>query len=705
MADTFAVNPGGAVGPGGTAGPVQARVQPAAFGIGTRQGASDGQDERTTQALLKLGSDVLAPHIKEARTAQFLQGVQQAAGGQGLTEILEEQPWYSNIFGPSSAAMGARAYTTQAAVAQFGADMEKQMPALAKQGPEALVQAAKVSVEALMTGDATADQAIMGAYVEQLQPLFKRHAKENYIYEQKRANVAQVTAWDTLFDAYQTRARSANDPEGGTSPEDMEAEAGRLIGAMQPFADQSDASFQKNVVDTLTGAARKGNFQAIKLMQREGILKALPPDDQAQLVQTFRAAGRAALDKAMPEFALDVALLVNDTAQDPRGYVKRMQALNAKAAAATGIDPEFAQLIPEASADNVIGGILRAQAAADAQAVTAATKAAEKAAELTRAQSQLLIPGGIAKGAAVGLFPDTAAEQAALQAWTQDPSPQGRAALLNARGAGAYDGIKADLHAMGASNTDKDTLGVQQVAATYAALNEETKGAYFSADMQLFYDRYNSSVRAGVPPEQAFLTARIAQPLARDMIPDSEKADVQTAIRAEAENRNENFFGWNTVDDQGLRIIEGMISRDYRKNRSLNDLETSVARAMSSALNNGLEIVGKHAILGKQPGQKPLTTILSRGENNMGANEAAKRFEETLEAKAKAIGADPASYIAVRTPDVNGDARYLIEFTSKEGKVQTQTITGAELRAKPQPNPLSGGAAFGVRPRGIKSKE
>lgn len=683
MADTFAVDPGGAQGPGGQSGPVLARTQPSAQGIQTRQGASDGQSARTMDALLKLGSDALAPHIKEAQTSQFLQGVQQAAGGQGLTEILEEQPWYSNIFGPSSAAMGARAYTTQAAVAKFGADMERQMPQLAKQGPEALVAAAQASVKSMMTGDATADNAIMGAYVEQLQPLFKRQAKENYIYTQKQANAAQVTAWDTLFDAYQSRAKSAADPEGGTSQADMEAEAGRLIGAMQPFADQTDDSFQENIVNTLAGAARKGNFQAIKLMEREGVLKGLPPEKQGQLVQVFRTAGRAALDNAMPEFALDVAMLVNDTAQDPRGYVDRMRALNAKAAERLGIDTKYAQLVPESSADNVIGNILRGQAAAAAVQATAAQKAADAAAEVARANSQLGIPGGVAKGAAMGLFKDTVAEQAALAQWTRTSDPAKRASILNNRGAGKYDAIAADLRAMGASSTDKDTLGVQQVAATYAALNEETKGAYFSSDEQQFYDRYTSSVRAGVPPEAAFLTARVAQPLARDMIPETEKTDVHSAIRAEAENRHENFFGWNTVDDQGLRIIEGMIARDYRTNRGLNDVQTSVARSMTQALNNGLEIVGKHAILGKQPGQQPLTTILSRGENNMGAQEAAKRFETAMAAKAAAVGADVSRYVAIRSPDVDGDARFLVEFTTKEGAVKTQVITGAELRTDP----------------------
>jgi len=683
MADSNAINVGGPVGVGAQTTAVMARASAAGSGVSTNVGRSDGQTERTMGALFKLGEDLMAPHIKAAQAEQFLSGVQRAAAGEGLKEIVEKQPWYTEIFGPSSAVLGARAYTTQAAISQFGADMERQMPKLATGGPEGLLEAAKGSMQSLMTGDTLADTSIMTAYAEQLGPLLKRHAKENYIYGQKQANAAQVKAWDYGFDSYQQRAAAATRPDGGITPEDLAADQTRLLAQLQPFADQSGESFQNNVMDAVAGAARKGNFQVISLLDKEGVFKALPPDEQAKLQTMFRTAGRKALDKVMPEYALDVALLVNDTAQDPSGVADRVAKLNAKAAAVSGVGEQYAQLIPSASIDNIVGNVLRAQAAA----ANAPNPAAEQAMQLARAQSQLNIPGGVAKGIAIDFLKDKAAEQAALMQWTQNPDPVARANLLNSRGAGGYDAIKADLRTMGVGTADKqDTKGVQQVAATYAALTDETKGAYFSTDEQQFYDRYNAAVRAGVPTEQAFLSARIAQPLAREVLPQDEKTEVHKAIRAEAENRNENMLGWNTVDDNSLRIIETMISRDYRQNRGLNDTKTSVARSLTTALSNGLEIIGKHATLTNQKGQKPLVAILATGENNMGAKEAASRFETVLAEKGKAVGGDlKDNYVIYRTGDVDGDARFLVEVTTPEGAIKTQTLTGKELRNYKKP--------------------
>lgn len=657
----------------GAGAPIIARVD--------QQGQAQGA--RTMDAMMKLGSEALASRVKEASQEQYLQGMQQAAAGQGLQEILKEQPWYTEIFGKSSASMGARAYTTQAAMAQFGADMEKAMPELAKQGPEALMTAAQGFLKNVMTGDTLVDSTLMSGFADQLQPLFKRHAKENYIYTQNQANAAQVTAMDSMFDAYQQRAKAATQKESGVSADDVFQDGTRLLGSLAPFPGQSDESYQKNILSAVTGAARKGNFQAIKLLEDQGVFKALPPEHQAQLQNTLRTAGREALNNAMPEYAMDVAMFVNDTAQDPRGVVERMRKLNEKAAAATGVSLEHAQLIPSSYAENIVGNVLRAQASAlasqkdDGQALAFAT-------------SQLMIPGAISKAKAlkgVTGVSDAVAEQAAASAWVNNPDPRARAALLNANPSGTYDYAKADLKAMGIGSADKqDTKGVQQVAATYSNLTDEVRGAYFSSDEQQFYDRYLRSVNAGVPPEQAFLSAKIAVPLGKYQLDKNDKAELHKAIRAEAENRNENMLGWNTVDDQSLRVIEAYIGKDYATNRGLNDMKTSVARSLTTALSNGLQIVGKHAIVGGQPGQQSLVSYMSTGTNNAGAKETASRFESIVQDRAASVGGALDSYTLFRTPDMSGEPRFLLEMVDKEGAIRTQYITGSDLRNyKPKP--------------------
>lgn len=645
------------------------------------RGTDDGQDQRTTDALFKLGGDILAPKIKAEADRQFFSGVQRAASGEALEEIIKDQPWYTQIFGPSSAAMGARAYSTQAKVAEFGAEMEKQMPNLAKYGPEAVVKAAQEAMSGLRTGDELADGAIQMAFVDQLQPLLKRHAKESYIYQQKEASAAQVKSWGTLFDGYQQRALAAGNPEGGVTAEDMEAETDRVLMALQPFADQSPESYEKNVGHALQGAAAAGNFHVIDALKKNGIIDALPPDMQAQLKPIFARGARDALNKAMPKYAYDLAMITNDTAQDPRKAAARVQAFSEEVSRREGIPLEYGSIFPPESVDNMVGGILRAQAA---QAGKEHKQTAEeiRQAQLSFASTLMTQPGSLGKNVAMGTIPASVAEEAAEAAWMSNADPKARAALLNARGAGTYTTIKESLAAMSPYATDKDTLGVQHNAALYHNMNDETRGAYYSAQEQLFFDRYNASVYAGVPPEQAFASARIAQPMAKDVIPEKDKSAVGKAIRSEVENRMENMLGWNIVDDNSLRIIEASVARNYNANASLHGTTASVQRSLTMALNDGLEIVGKHAVIGTSRGQAPLVGIMAKGAGNMGAKETASAFESVLSEKVAAAGGSLDSYVLYRMPDVKGEARYLIETIDKEGKLTTQSLSSQELRGR-----------------------
>lgn len=698
MAESFAVDPGGPVtAQGGGLGPVAVSASAARGGGsgGTTFWATDKTAEKTHNLLMNLAGAALAPHIKEASQAQFLSGLQRAAGGDGLQDILKDQPWYTEIFGKSSASMGARTYTAQANIAKFGAEMEKAMPKLAKGGPEEMMKFASGAIKDMMTGDTTTDNNIMGAFAEQLQPLFKRHAKENYIYTQKQANAAQVASWDALMDGFQQQAKAATNPEGGVTPEDLRAAETRLIGHFLPFADQSDESHATNLMHVMQGAAAKGNFQAIKLMEREGILKSMPPEMQARLEGTFKQAGQRALNNAIPEYSLEMAMMVNDTAQDPRGIAERVQKFNKRVAEATGVDERYGQMIPNQSIDNITGNVLRAQAAADARGLTL-TPEQKREQQLATARAMIPHKGALANSVATSRIPDNVAAEAMLGAWEQDATPQGRAKLLDVVGP-AVSTIKNQLESLGI--TDKEnTKGVEHVAAIHAMASDGAKGKYFSADLNNFYGRYNASVRAGVPPEQAFQSAKVTQPLSEDMLSAKDKSDMGKAVRMVAEERNENFLGWNKVSDQSLRIIEAMIAKNYKKNLSVYPSEVSARMAYSAALEDGLEVLGHHAIIGRNVGEKNVVDMMLTGKGNMGRTETAEAFDRVLKEKAQAVGGKLDNYTIMRTRDLNGEPRLLIQMIDKEGGFHTSYINGEDLRRKPAaPKPEAGTPYIGYR--------
>ena len=694
MADTFSIDTGNgqmvqAQPQGGSNQGQGIRLAPAGGDLGmSGLGANRPAMDPNALRLLEIASENLQPDIKAARQEQFMRGVQEAATGKALTEIINERPWYTKLFGPGAAAEGARAYTVQAQLAGFAADMENQMPKLAEQGPEAVRAAVNQQLQTVMTGDATADALISGAAVEQFGPLFKRHAKEHYVYLQNKASDAQLNSWSKAASVLQSQLA---DPK--TTPEDREAAKARFLGLVAPFGDQTEDSYNNNIATMVGAAATNGDFHTIRMFKEMmlpgddgkdmSLWDRLPIQKRAQIDAALPALAQRALGKFVPQYAVELATILNDTAQNPAAFPARAAAFNEKVARDTGITE--ASMIPPQTIDNVVGKIMVAQAHARATP----DPLAEQAARERVADMMLLQPGGMGKALAGKLTNDAAAEAAAGRYWTANPDPIKRAAMLNARPDGMYNFVQADMMAMGiGSNQDENTKGVEHVAATFGNLTAAVQGRYFDADTIKFYDRYNSQVRAGVPPDQAFRNAKLSGDLANFVLPEKEKNDVQQAIRAEAERRNENFLGWNKVSDSALRTIEAMISKDYTRNKGISSVETGVARAYTRAVSAGLEVIGKHAAIGPA-GQRPLVEMLGTGAGSLGPAEVAERMDAAIEAKAKAIGGNLKDYGVTRTLDVNGDARFIVTMLDNDGMERSIQITGAELRKKPGEAPTT----------------
>lgn len=666
--------------PAAQGAPIQQGLQRGAPGV-------DDSDAKTFRAIADLASGMLAPKIKEAAQDQYIRGVQQAMTGQSLGEIVKEQPWYTDIFAPSSALVGARAYTAQRAVAEWAGKMQEQMPALAKQSPEVLQKAATSALQGFMTGDAAADSMMTSAVVEQMAPLFKQHAKEHYVFMQKQASEAQIGAWESLGKVYQGFAASGASGKGMVSKEDTEAAKDRLLGAIAPFADQSDESFERNISAFLEGAATAGNFQVVKLFKETGLYDKINPDRRATLDRTLHAWGNQALAKAMPQFALDIAMLTNDMTQDVRGIPEKVQALNAKAAAVTGVTE--AELIPLGSLDNIMGRILVAQqheGMAEARAArTAAEKQAQEVLELSTAVEQIKLGNGaIDRWTLIGEGKENVAEKAGLLLYSQAKTPEAKAAVLNARTVKGFEAVKSIYAAK--LRSEEFQPGVASMSQEYAALEDNVKPLYFSEQDRAMLDRFNSMVRSDMPPAAAWVVARNS--VGPSLIPEGAKDTVTKLIRSEVESQNETWYGSNTVTDASLRTIEGLVAKTYRADRANNSPEVAVKRAIAQAKARGLDVQGQHAMLKVRPTDPPLFAVI--GES---AGDTAKAFDSVMDQKAKALGATLDNYEVFRLPDAGKQARMRVSTYGKDGQVVTWDITSEELKT----------AATGIAAKQVRS--
>lgn len=626
---------------------------------------------KTFRAISDLASGILAPKIKQAAQEQYIAGVQRAMTGEALGEIIKDQPWYTDIFAPSSALVGARTYTSQQAIAQWAGQMQEQMPKLARGSPEELRSAAVGSMQGFLTGDAAADGLITAGVVEHMAPLFKQHAKEHYVYVQKVASEAQINSWEAQGTVYQGFAAAAASGKGMVSPEDHEAAKSRLLGSIAPFADQSDEAYERNIKAFLEGSASKGNFQVVKLFKESGLYDRINPDKRADLDRSLGVFGRKALDKAMPQFALDMAMLRADMTQNPKDIPAKVAALNAKAAALTGVTE--ADLIPLSSLDNMIGSVLTAQAAAAAAGLknVPAPDTGVAVAEVHMDEG----PGALDQALEVGLVKQDDAERAGLKRWTEAKDPVARAKVLNARTLGAFKAVKSEFVAT--MRADEFHPGVGNMAQVYAGLAENVKPLYFDERQRSLLDRFTTQVRAGTPPDHAWATTRVSHDLTNYQLPDNLKDEGSKAIRDVVENHNENFVGWNKVDDAGLRMAEALTKRYYTADRSNNPPKVAAERSYAQARANGLDIQGKHVVIKAKPSDRPLFMVVGEGERATG-----EAFEAVLAEKAKAVGASLDNYDAIRVPDRNGQAFIYVDVTDDEGRTHSLHISSQELKAQ-----------------------
>jgi hypothetical protein len=632
----------------------------------------DGVNAKTFKAITDLASGILAPKIKAAAQEQFIGGVQRAMTGEALGEIIKDQPWYTDVFAPSSALAGARAYTSEAAVAAWAGKMQEQMPHLSKQGPEELRGAATAALQGFMTGDPAADALITGSVVQQMAPLFKQHAKEHYIHVQKQASMAQINAWEGAAGVYQHYAAAEASGQGTVSPEDKEAAKSRLLGSLAPFADQSEESYERNVTGFLEGAATAGNFQVIKLFKDSGLYAKLNPDKRATLDRQLAAAGRTALDKQMPKFGLDVAMLVRDMEQNPKDIPAKVKALNDRAAKMTGVTE--AELIPVSQLDNIIGNVLTSQAA-EARAAANRKAPAEDNGHIIAGGLMDQRPGSVDAALDVGLVKKTEVERAGMERWSAAKDPVAKAAVVNSMTTAGFGTIKAELQ--GTLRSEEFHAGIGQMAQVYKGMAENVKTHYFNEKQMTQMDRFQSLVNAGMPAEAAWVSAKTSPGVNEFSIADDPKGDVAKAIRAHAEKSNENFVGWNRVDDAALRTIEALTMRSYKSARSNNPTDVAVARSYQMALTNGLDIQGSHAIINARPTDRPLFAVVGEGREATGT-----AFADLMAEKAKSLGATLDNYEAIRVPDRGGRATIWVNAVDDKGRTVSWAIDSGEIKAR-----------------------
>lgn len=243
--------------------------------------------DRTLESLMGFADKAFGKQLDDIKQEQFLKGMQQAAGGEALTDIINEQPWYTKIFGPTGAADGARAYTAAAAVTSWANQQDADMAELRKVSPDQIPAYLNKAVNDRKTGDTTTDVLIGMQIMKEAPALLKRHARENYKYQQEEAVKARYSAMDAAATSLQLTGVAE---PGMYTADEVEQRVQSLYGALLLKPGEDEASQQATLKTFIEAQGAAGNFHVLNRMQNDGILNDLAPEAQAGITKYIRQA-------------------------------------------------------------------------------------------------------------------------------------------------------------------------------------------------------------------------------------------------------------------------------------------------------------------------------------------------------------------------------------------------------------------------------
>jgi hypothetical protein len=344
------------------------------------------------KTLTRMAGDILQPKIEQARTDAFLSGMQRAATGEAVNEIVAEQPWYADLFGDTPVVEGARAFTSFSRVQAEAADIEGNMAELRQLSPAEFQKKMGERMGKLQTGDAATDSMVMQSLMKEMPGLMKGHAKEHIGWQQdnyaKAARTGQLTASNRLksvMSRFNPSAKPENILNGGevgafTDENDlMEAKVNFVQAFGQPPG-VPEATHQKMTTGVISDLLVQKNLHAYYTLEDAGVIDSLGPESSKKLReladrQESRARAEMPLQlvdafaaiKAMP--SLYDTEGINDTLRD------RIGELNAAYKASTGAREN---LISGNSAAEIRASLLSNQINAERRANEAYAKAQDK---------------------------------------------------------------------------------------------------------------------------------------------------------------------------------------------------------------------------------------------------------------------------------------------------------------------------------------
>lgn len=343
------------------------------YGAGAPQLMDTPEVDRSTfDALMQLGGKALGAAIERKQQEQFLVGAQRVAQGEAVTSVIDDQPWYTEIFGPSATTQGAQTVAKIQQLDQYTNTVMNDMERLAAASPEEFAATVRQKQLETLTGDPATDAVLQTKMVEQTGPMIQAHFEANYAYKQGKMQTEvtgmMIQSSQTLQSAAQQRAK------GLLNDQTFEAMRADVASTLTPIQGQSAKSYWSAVEAATMDAMAQGNHHFAGVVFESGLMDAAPPDVRKKMIDARDKYEKRTLEQVgLLEYGNDIALL---QAQAKAGVISSAQLaertlqINDKVRKQTGIQRDMLNRkdLTKMLASNYGKVYARAEKAADKQA-------------------------------------------------------------------------------------------------------------------------------------------------------------------------------------------------------------------------------------------------------------------------------------------------------------------------------------------------
>jgi hypothetical protein len=668
-------------------------------------------------------TELVRPKLEAQARRKMYEGFAAAREGVALEEIINDQPWYSRIFGQTSFEQGATTYHALKSASDMEQAFMEELPELRKLDSAQIGQRLNDITEKGLTGDMYANAALQKAIMDRAGPMLELHAKSRFEWQQQELALGENSAWQSASSAYQrslvdSARQGKQNPNQPLSAEDMQERKRLFLETFQAAPGRDPAGYMKNLMTTVEQLADKGEWYSVSAIYESGVLGQLPPEMRDRLdsrIDTARTKFKRNLGSG--PLMRPVAQLFTQAkagAISAEDAVNGMQEINMQYAALTGDDTGMFDQDDAIRLAESAGGayysmwerMMNKRDAAKEKAVTAAEKEAAEA----RGDAQLAAAVTTNSVGTVVHMKGVAAEDADRafnSVVTQNPnmladvtvgnyavSTSGKEPYVSPR-------LKTRLQNQVALSAGEEyTEGFETAYQAWKSIRyheidngtsvDRTSGLStaieYYGEFQNPMQQYDDQVRTGVPREVAYRRtfgneASFGQGDLRGV--DSQATrEARDKLSSVVANLNPSWWqlGSESMGASANNVVTNAASRYFeqiKKNDPAISDSDAASQSIQMAQANGLEISGRYAWQNVR-GQKPLYA-----EAGMQKDVFEDYFEQVLTNRFRTQGISVAKDTSISILRIGNDAKgpRMMATAYRDGVRKTIWITGDDIKS------------------------